>query len=274
MAGRRRGELMQSNKEDVREFYNEFMSKRMVNYRLNGNLRVESAANFFASHICEDDMVVDVGCGIGIASEVLAKKARSGTVIGIDISDKNIWYANKTVRLPNVEFHALDIIHHADSLRALLKGKAVDAFTLGDVLEHISDDERALLFRSMAALGSPAVKVLITIPSEFYQRYLMAEQPNELQIIDNIITPSLLEQEGRREGFALTYFRVIAMWKPAQYVHCVLEREIYLVKKMKTSVPTARTNALLQFSQHFVRKLFVHPRRYKKYVTEVFDKRE
>src|SRR5450432_1974724 len=135
--GRQRlGELMQSNKEDVREFYNEFMSKRMVNYRLNGNPRIESAANFFASHICEDNTVVDVGCGIGIASEVLAKKARSGTVIGIDISDKNIWYANKTVRLPNVEFHALDIIHHVDSLRELLRGKAVDAFTLGDVLEH------------------------------------------------------------------------------------------------------------------------------------------
>jgi trans-aconitate 2-methyltransferase len=265
---------MQSNKEDVREFYNEFMSKRMVSYRLNGNPRIESAANFFESHIRENDTVVDIGCGIGIASEVLAKKARSGTVIGIDISDKNIWYANKTVRLPNVEFHALDIIHHSDSLRELLKGKAVDVFTLGDVLEHISDDERALLFRSMAGLGSPAVKVLITIPSEFYQRYLMAEQPDELQIIDNIITPSLLEQEGRREGFALTYFRVIAMWKPAQYVHCVLEREIDLVKKMKTSVPAARTNALLEFSQHVVKRLLVHPRRYKKYVSEVFDKRE
>jgi trans-aconitate 2-methyltransferase len=265
---------MQSTKENVREFYNEFMSKRMVNYRVNGNMRIESAASFFASHIAEDDTVVDIGCGIGIASEALAKKARLGTVIGVDISDKNIWYANKTVRLPNIEFHALDIIRHADSLRELLKGKAVDVFTMGDVLEHISDDERALLFKSMAALGSPSVKVLITIPSEFYQRYLMAEQPDELQIIDNIITPSLLEQEGRKEGFALTYFRVIAMWKPAQYAHCVLERETDLVTNMKTSVPATRTNPLVQFSQHFVNKLVVQPRRYKKYVTEVFDEQE
>jgi len=265
---------MQSNKENVREFYNEFMSKRMVNYRINGNARIESAASFFASHICENDTVVDIGCGIGIAAEALAKKTRLGTVIGIDLSDKNIWYANKTVRLPNLKFHALDIIRDADRLRELLQGKTVDVFTLGDVLEHIPEDGRGLLFRSMAALGSPTVKILITIPSEFYQRYLMAEQPDELQIIDNVITPSLLEQEGRKEGFALTYFRVIAMWKPAQYVHCVLERETDLAAKMKTSVPAVRTNPLLQFSQHFVNKLVVQPRRYKKYVTEVFDEQE
>src|ERR1700730_15389139 len=110
---------MPPNEDAVREFYNEFLSKRMVSYRLNGNMRVESAANFFANHICEDSTVVDVGCGIGMASEVIAKKAKSGMVIGIDISDRNIWYAVKTVRLPNVKFHAMDIIHHVDSLREL-----------------------------------------------------------------------------------------------------------------------------------------------------------
>ena len=47
-----------------------------------------------------------------------------------------------------------------------------------------------------------------------------------------------------------------------------------LAAKMKTSVPAVRTNPLLQFSQHFVNKLVVQPRRYKKYVTEVFDEQE
>jgi trans-aconitate 2-methyltransferase len=263
---------MPVNAEQVREFYNEFLSKRMIGYRLDGNMRIESAAQFFADYIREDSTVVDVGCGIGIASEVLARKAKSGTVIGIDISDKNIWYARKTVQLPNVQFHTLDIGREVDSLRELLKGRLVDVFTLGDVIEHIPDDGRAMLFRSMAALGSPSVKLLITIPSEFYQRLLMAEHPDELQVIDNIVTPSLLEQEGRREGFALTYFRVIPMWQRVQYAHCVLEREVDLMREVKASVLPVSANVLVHFSQRVIRKLFVRRRRYKKYITDVFGK--
>jgi trans-aconitate 2-methyltransferase len=260
---------MSPNTEEVRQFYNEFLSKRMIGYRVYGNMRIESAAKFFADHIRADSTVVDVGCGIGIASEMLAKRARSGMVIGVDISDMNIWYARKTVRFPNVQFHTLDIGQGVPRLRELLKGKSVDVFTLGDVIEHLTDEDRAILFRSMAELGSPTVKLLITIPSEFYQRYLIAEHPEELQIIDNIITPTLLEQEGRREGFVLTYFRVVAMWHHAQYAHCILERDPEIVKKVRTAVPSEPFD-VMKLSKRAINKLFIRRLQYKKYVTDVF----
>jgi 2-polyprenyl-3-methyl-5-hydroxy-6-metoxy-1,4-benzoquinol methylase len=270
---------LSTNTEVVREFYNEFLSKRMVGYRLYGNIRVSAAADFFAEQVGPSSVVVDVGCGIGIASEVMAKKARSGRVIGVDLSDQNIWYAGKTVDLPNVEFHALDIVADVDRLRSLLRGSPVDIFTLGDVIEHVPEVERSRLFETMAALGSPGVKILITIPSEFYQRYLMTENPAELQIIDNVITPTLLEAEGRKAGFALTYFRLLDMWKPVQYAHCALARASSLTGMVRGQVtPRQPPNAVLRYArralnrvERVITKLIVQPRRYRKYVTNVFS---
>ena len=255
--------------EEVSQFYDKFLSERMVNYRVYGNIRIESAAKFFADHVGADSTVVDIGCGIGIGTETMAKKARSGMVFGVDISDMNIWYAKQTVRLPNIQFHTLDVGQGISRLRELLHGKPVDVFTLGDVIEHLTEEARALLFRSMASLGSPRVKILITIPSEFYQRYLIAEHPEELQIIDNIITPTLLEQEGRREGFALTYFKVVAMWHRAQYAHCIFEREPEIMKEVGIPAPSEPLNVLKR-GKRAMDKFFIHRLKYKKYVTDVF----
>lgn len=268
-----------ANPDQVRAFYDDFLLKRMIGYRLHGNIRVEAASRFFVEHAHENSTIIDVGCGIGIASEALGKKARAGTVLGMDISDKNIWYAGKTVQLPNVQFHAIDIIRDAELVRSLLSGKKVDIFALGDAIEHIADNERARLFDTMSALGSLEVKILITIPSEFYQRYLMAEKREELQIIDNIITPTLLEQEGRRAGFAMTYFRVLDMWQNVQYAHCVLERDAELMRRVRTDVPRVASSRVVKLGRRVVNlgrrvvnKLYLRPARQKMYVTDVFNK--
>jgi ubiquinone/menaquinone biosynthesis C-methylase UbiE len=49
--------------------------------------------------------VLDVGCGSGWASRLMAAKATAGTVIGVDISDEMVRLAENSSRhLPNVEF--------------------------------------------------------------------------------------------------------------------------------------------------------------------------
>jgi trans-aconitate 2-methyltransferase len=92
---------MAATESDIRKYYNEFLKARMIKYRLDGNLRIEMATRFFLDNIEKEDTVIDVGCGIGIPTEAMAKKAYRGCVIGFDISDQNICYAEKTVRLPN-----------------------------------------------------------------------------------------------------------------------------------------------------------------------------
>ena len=52
-----------------------------------------------------DARVLDLGCGSGWATRLMAEKARDGRVVGIDISDEMIELARKSsVDFPNVEF--------------------------------------------------------------------------------------------------------------------------------------------------------------------------
>ena len=54
-----------------------------------------------------DARVLDIGCGSGWASRLLAQKARNGWVIGIDISDEMIAVARKSSEgFSNIEFRA------------------------------------------------------------------------------------------------------------------------------------------------------------------------
>src|SRR6516164_2124478 len=47
--------------DQVRKFYDQFMSDQMLTYRVNGNLRIEKAIEFFDTYIRTDDVIIDVG---------------------------------------------------------------------------------------------------------------------------------------------------------------------------------------------------------------------
>ena len=56
-------------------------------------------------NIPPDARVLDVGCGSGWASRLIAAKAREGRVVGIDISDEMVTLSAETsTNYPNVEF--------------------------------------------------------------------------------------------------------------------------------------------------------------------------
>jgi trans-aconitate 2-methyltransferase len=253
---------------DVQSYYNGFLQTRMLGYRLHGNIRIDLAANFFLKNISADSIIVDIGCGIGIATELMAKKARGGRVIGLDISDQNIWYANKTISIPHLSFHCLDVVDNPDAIKELA-GRHIDIFTLCDVIEHIPESDRIKLFRQIAEIGSPSVKILLTIPSEFYQEHLRVENPGELQIIDNTITAMLLDREAREAGFALSYFQLVDVWNKVQYAHCTLQRMESLNDSVKIYVTPAKPNPLIDFTRRVINKVYLR-RRQQKYVDDVF----
>jgi ubiquinone/menaquinone biosynthesis C-methylase UbiE len=50
--------------------------------------------------------VLDLGCGSGWATRLMAEKAKAGRVVGVDISDEMVQLAQATSKsFPNVEFH-------------------------------------------------------------------------------------------------------------------------------------------------------------------------
>jgi ubiquinone/menaquinone biosynthesis C-methylase UbiE len=92
-----------------------------------------------------DARVLDVGCGSGWATRLMAEKARAGSVVGIDIADEMIKLAKEeSASFPNVQFqlasaeqlsfgdgefsHAFSmesLYYYADMLRALREIKRV-----------------------------------------------------------------------------------------------------------------------------------------------------
>src|SRR4051812_20663590 len=115
---------------DVEQFYDKFLIERMVGYRITGNRRIEEAARFVVRNVRPDDLIVDIGCGRGIATEAAAKHAQSGHVIGVDISKENIWYASKTSKLSNIEFRWRGGGGEREKLGGVA-GRAIDGFIVG-----------------------------------------------------------------------------------------------------------------------------------------------
>jgi hypothetical protein len=65
--------------------------------------------------------------------------------------------------------------------------------------------------------------VVLTFPSPQYQRYLRAENPRDLQIIDEVIELADLLALANDTGFTLRHFSLEDVWFKNQYVHCPSE---------------------------------------------------
>jgi 2-polyprenyl-3-methyl-5-hydroxy-6-metoxy-1,4-benzoquinol methylase len=260
---------MSVSADQVAAYYDIFLHDRMLNYRIKPNARIERAVEFFCSSIRSGDVVLDIGCGIGIASEVMAKRARR--VVGVDISEQNIWYASQTVRERNVLFCCADVIDDREKVeQALQNVKAkVDIFTLCDVIEHIRDEDRSSLFSTMARLGSQNAIILMTFPTEFYQQYLAREAPNELQIVDNFISPQLIAAEAAKVGFYISYFKIVDVWRKSQYAHCKLERIDSLNKYVGEPVEAPTFTRWIRTTRSSLRRPYERFLR-KKYITDIF----
>lgn len=135
---------MPSSSENLRLEFNDWARAGRGEGMERGHRPVgEQAINLMA--VAPDARVLDVGCGSGWAARLLAEKAQSGSVVGIDIADEMIKLATETSRsFPNVEFqvasaeqlpfgdgefsHAFSmesLYYYADMLRALREIKRV-----------------------------------------------------------------------------------------------------------------------------------------------------
>ncbi len=209
----------------ARQFYDEFLQTRMVKYRLDDNPRLLRAMEFAEAAVAPDSHVLDIGCGIGIVTERLARKAARGSVLGCDLGAKNVWYASRTVRLPNVRFVELDAIADWEKLRALV-ARPVDVVTLIDVIEHLPKESWPLVFQRIAAVSGEDARVLLTFPSPVYQRYLADHDPGELQPVDESVELEEIERVAGAAGWSVSAWRYVDVWMTNQYVHCELRKRI------------------------------------------------
>jgi SAM-dependent methyltransferase len=132
----------------------------------------------FAAPFCDGRRVLDAGCGVGYGAARLAKEAAS--VVGVDVSEEAIAYAQTHYAASNVSFAAMDV-------SALALGDAsFDVVCSFETIEHVDDAERALgeLARVLNSDGTlvistPQVKRTTTSPANPYHHVEFARNDFE-----------------------------------------------------------------------------------------------
>lgn len=132
----------------------------------------------------ENIIALDVGCGCGYGSFILAKKAKR--VIAIDKSKKAIDYACKNYKKDNIKYRIFDI----EKDNALKLGY-FDLITCFEVIEHIKNPDKAI--KNLRKIIRPDGLLFISTPNKnnhYANNPYHVKEYDENEIID------LLENNG------------------------------------------------------------------------------
>lgn len=119
--------------------------------------------------------VIDMGCGLGIGSNILSHHARA--VWGIDVNEWNINFATQAFKRPNLDFEVYDIENPPT------RGVApFEVVVMCEVIEHLVDVEKGLrVFKSFFSDKLNTVG-FITCPNIGNEEIKERDAANELHL--------------------------------------------------------------------------------------------
>ncbi len=135
--------------------------------------------------------VLDVGCGEGVLTEQWADRIAPGRIVGIDLEDSKLSAEWAGRRRPNLTFAAMEVEH-----LAFADGE-FELVAATEVLEHVTDPERALAEMARVASGH----LLVSVPHEPLWRALNMARGAYLRQLGN--TPGHLNHWTRRSFVSL-----------------------------------------------------------------------
>jgi trans-aconitate 2-methyltransferase len=139
--------------------------------------------------------VLEIGCGIGQVTGLMAGYLKGGSVTAVDISPANIEKARARLRsFGNIAFRVSDMTDFSSD-------KKFDLVVLPDVLEHIPLAQHPGLFAVIAAHTHPDSTVFINIPSPGIQDYFESHKKELQQIVDLSLKTELLLPSFTSAGF-------------------------------------------------------------------------
>jgi hypothetical protein len=121
------------------------------------------------------------------------------------------------------------------------------------------------LFENLHTIASSKCMIVLTYPSPQYQTFLATHQPDELQVIDNIVELPDLCREAAQGGFSLQHYSLETVWRCNQYVHCIFQLSDDLGERIDVMNTPKVPNMVTTVSGRVVRRW----RRWK-YVDRVF----
>lgn len=200
---------------DVAAFYDEFVDRQT---RVGVNRRHQAILGWLKRFgMRPDSRVLEIGCGVGMLTRLLAEALPEGSVLGTDLSPKSIAAAEERLApLGNVELVVGDAIEVAIDER-------FDVVVLPDVIEHIPLESHGALFGRVAAWVNSEGFVLAHYPNPHHLEWFHVHHPERLQIIDQPIHADVLMRNVYEHGLYLDYFERYSIWvREGDYVVAVL----------------------------------------------------
>lgn len=181
--------------KDIAGYYNTF-SQEYTKLGLNRRHRL-ILKKLIAAGLQKNHKVLEIGCGVGQVTGLMADYLNKGMVVACDISPEGIELAKKIhSKRGNIQFMVSDMTDFKHDVK-------FDFVVLPDVIEHIPVENHKDLFRVIKENISMDGRVAINTPTPFYQEWLHKKHPEGLQIIDQPIYTNELLNNVYPNGFYL-----------------------------------------------------------------------
>jgi len=122
-----------------------------------------------------NDRVLDVSCGLGYGSHVLARNTTASRVVGVDIDPRSIAYATDNYSDPRVSFTQGDV----QRLVGVPDG-SIDVLVSFETLEHVPDPIAAL--REFHRVLTPGGRVIASVPNNWTDESGRDPNPHHLHV--------------------------------------------------------------------------------------------
>lgn len=205
-------------KEDIADFYDEFSSKQV---KTGANERLISLYKRLQKlGLKSDSKILELGCGVGIFTQLLAKNKSAGLIEAVDLSEKSVAIArNKLKSKTNIHFDVADVVLYQP------QSYDFDFVTLMDVIEHIPLEQHDRLFGNLAKICSEKTRIAINIPNPQYIGYARINHPESLQVIDQEVHLFPLLQIFEKHGLELAFFEKYGIWEEEDYHFMVVRKK-------------------------------------------------
>lgn len=225
---------MEINKENIVSFYDQFAEKQAkigINSRHLSILDIVMEAGLAPTH-----SILEVGCGIGTVSHLLAYQVKKGEVLAVDISPESISKAKEIWKdQSNLQFEVSDMSDFDKP------NKTFDFFVFPDVLEHIPLDQHSRLFQNIQKHSHSESVVIIHIPAPRYLKWMIENEPQKLQVIDQPLDSGDLIKSLTSAGFYLDKMETYSIFfKEKDYQYFVFRA----TKPLYQSTPRTKWNIL------------------------------
>ena len=205
--------------KDVAQFYDKFANQQIKTGVNSRHLSIISKLK--KAGLKPEHKVLEVGCGIGTVSQLIAKNTPKGGVLAVDISPESIAQAKSIWKgLDNLHFEVSDM---KDFKKA---NTLFDTIVFPDVLEHIPVEDHFALFKTIKKHSHSGTIVFIHIPAPRFLEWMIANEPEKLQVIDQPLDTGELVSNLSANDFYLDKMETYGLfYKEKDYQYFVFKKK-------------------------------------------------